>query len=413
MELLSQSKKRGIYMSLMNEYIGKRLSSADLEKELQNLIKKYNSYTNSYLFVYNAGSLKPFPDIGINQDDYFIISNLLREAKSKKLDFYIETPGGSGESVEEIVRFLRQKFDNINFLTSGDAKSAGTILVLSGDNISMTRTASLGPIDAQIKMGRCVVSAYDYIEWVNKTKNEAIKNKALNPFDAIVVSQITPGELDSVYHAFEYAKEMVKKWLVEYKFKNWNCTETNKNPVTDKMKQDRAMKIADDLTDRSKWHLHGSPIKLDDLNKIGLIINDIDNDLKLADIVYRIQTVCKLIFSSCNAYKLFFSADHKIMKNGLSHNQVKQLAPPPGAGGKNNLKAVDAIELAVNCPKCNSSVKLFAKFKNNNNIDKDFRKKGIQPIPKNKKYRCSCGFEIDLIGIINQLEQQTGKKVIT
>jgi ClpP class serine protease len=70
-----------------------------------------------------------------------------------KIDFYTETPGGSGEAAEEIAKFLRKKFEGVNFVIAGEAKSAGTILVLSGDNIYMTDTGSLGPIDAQVKIG--------------------------------------------------------------------------------------------------------------------------------------------------------------------------------------------------------------------------------------------------------------------
>lgn len=40
---------------------------------------------------------------------------------------YIETPGGSGETAEEVVKFLRNNFDTVSFVVSGEAKSAGTI----------------------------------------------------------------------------------------------------------------------------------------------------------------------------------------------------------------------------------------------------------------------------------------------
>ena len=76
---------------------------------------------------------------------FYNIQDILRESPHTKIDFYIETPGGSGEAAEEIAKFLRKKFDEVNFVVAGEAKSAGTILVLSGDNIYMTDTGSLGP----------------------------------------------------------------------------------------------------------------------------------------------------------------------------------------------------------------------------------------------------------------------------
>ncbi len=73
-------------------------------------------------------------------------------AKEAGWIFTLETSGGSGEAAEEIVRFIHSKFDSISFVIAGQAKSAGTIMALSGHEIFMTDSGSLGPIDAQIRM---------------------------------------------------------------------------------------------------------------------------------------------------------------------------------------------------------------------------------------------------------------------
>jgi len=195
-------------MSLMNEYINKRLGAPELESELMKLISEYNKNRDTFLFVYAVAIGKQIPSIPLEQADFYIIRDLLADRKSlKKVDIYIETPGGSGETAEEIVRFLRNNFETVSFVVSGEAKSAGTIIVLSGDEILMTETGSLGPIDAQIRIGRSIVSAYDYIEWVEDKRKEAETQGALNPFDATMVAQITPGELGSVFHALKFAED--------------------------------------------------------------------------------------------------------------------------------------------------------------------------------------------------------------
>src|SRR4030042_5395441 len=116
-------------MSLISEYI--KLSVSDLENHLRDLIRQYGVLQRRYLFVYAAAIAKPVPDILLTMEDYYAIFDILRNVEQKELDFYIETPGGSGEAAEEIVRFLRSKFDSVNFVVSGEAKSAGTLLVLS------------------------------------------------------------------------------------------------------------------------------------------------------------------------------------------------------------------------------------------------------------------------------------------
>jgi len=392
-------------MSLMNEYINRKLSGPELESELLKLILEYNKMRDTYLFVYASAIGKPIPAVPLEQADFYIIRDLLTGKKDyRKLDVYIETPGGSGETAEEIVKFLRNNFDTVSFIVSGEAKSAGTIIVLSGDEILMTETGSLGPIDAQIKIGRSVVSAYDYMEWVEEKRKEAEEHGCLNPFDATMVAQITPGELGSVFHALKFAEELVIEWLINYKFKKWTVTKTHKKPVTEEMKRKRAKEIAGKLIDHSKWRSHGRSIKIDNLKEeIGLDIIKIDNAPKLADIVYRIQTVCRLLFENTSSFKIFATQDNKIFRQAV----------PMGAPIRIPKKTTpDVVKIEQKCPKCSIFHKIYAKFTTNPQIDTDFKNKGFIPFPKDAKIICKCGFEIDLLGIKNQIEIQTGKKII-
>ena len=391
-------------MSLMSEYINRKLSVSELESELLKLILEYNKLRDTYLFIYASAIGKPIPSVPLEQADFYVIRDLLTGKKDfKKIDLYIETPGGSGETAEEIVKLLHNNFDTVSFVVSGEAKSAGTIIVLSGDEILMTETGSLGPIDAQMKIGRSVVSAYDYIEWVEEKRKEAEKQGGLNPFDATMVAQITPGELGSVINALEYAKDLVEEWLINYKFKKWTVTETRKIPVTEEMKKKRAKEIAKELAKHSKWRLHRRSIKIDDLERIGLTITRIDNDPKLAEIVYRIQTVCMLIFDSTPAFKIFATQDNKIVRSAV----------PVGAPIRIPEKLVlDAVNIEQKCQKCGEIYRIYAKFAPNPQIDVDLKDKGFIPFPKDAKIICKCGFEMDLLGIKNQIEITTGRKII-
>jgi len=394
-------------MSLMNEYINRRLSGAELESELARLISEYNKLRDSYLFVYAAAIGKPIPSIPLEQGDFYLIRDLLTGKKDlQKVDIYLETLGGSGETAEEIVKFLHNNFDTVSFVVSGEAKSAGTIIVLSGDEILMTETGSLGPIDAQMKIGRSVVSAYDYMEWVEKKRKEADKQGALNPFDATMIAQISPGELGSVFHALKFAEDLVVEWLINYKFKKWTVTESRKIPVTEEMKRRRAEEIAKKLINHSKWKSHGRSIKIDDLEEIGLKAIRVDNDQKLAEIVYRIQTICRLLFETSTSFKIFATQDNKIFRQAVPVGapiRIPKMKVP---------KVPDVVNIEQKCPKCGIVHKIYAKFVPNPQIDIDFKNKGFIPFPKDAKIICNCGFEIDLLGIKNQIEIKTRKKII-
>lgn len=398
--------------SILNDYISKRMGVLDLQKELQRLLSEYNKHTGRYMFVYasdiNKGRTKGV-DVSLVQDDFYNIQDILRESDKNSIDFYIETPGGSGEAAEEIARFLRKKFDEVNFVIAGEAKSAGTILVLSGDNIYMTDTGSLGPIDAQVKVGRSVVSAHDYKAWIDEKRLEAEKNKSLNPFDAIMVAQISPGEIYGIINSLEFAKDLVKEWLEKYKFKNWTKKRNSQIDVTPEIRRNRANEVAEMFCNHTAWRTHGRSLKIEDLQEV-LLIERIDEDEKLADIVYRIKTVIRLIFDMSTVYKMYYLEDFQLSKTFSVGTQ----APLPILKNPKDTqqKAINIVELDIRCPKCGKPHKVKGYF----DIDSaTIKKKGLETtanIDENSILTCdNCHFALDLKPIKSQIETQTSRKV--
>lgn len=390
--------------SLLNEYISKRLSSIDLQNELKSLIHKYNELRNTYLFVYAVDFEKmgiPGLDSSISSSDYQFIHEILRKVESENLDFYIETPGGSGTAAEDIVSFLHNKFQNVNFLIAGEAKSAGTIMAMSADEIFMTDSGSLGPIDAQIRIGRSTVSAFDYINWINERRTDIQRGIPLNPVDATMIAQITPGELEGAVNALNFAIDKLKEWLPKYKFKNWTQTETRNKLVTEEFKIQRANEIATAMANHKLWRDHGKSLKISDLERLGLKINKVEDNPDLEDIVYRIKIVIMLLFSSSNHYKIYTTADESLFKDISTSTQ----------------KSPSAVNLPfqileINCPKCSKRNLLFAKFHPLPKQIEDELSSQACNFPSNNKLICKCGYTIDLMGVRNQLENQVGKKII-
>jgi len=201
--------------SLLKEYIGRNMSSLDLQNELKRLIHEYNRIKSTYLLIYAVDFDKARQGLSIDlvMNDYHIIHEILRNVQGDKIDLYIETPGGSGEAAEEIVKFLHSKFESVDFVIAGEAKSAGTIMAMSADEIYMTDSGSLGPIDAQIRIGRSVVSAFDYVHWIEEKREEAANGVPINSVDAAMIAQISPGEYMGAFHAQQFAVDKLKEWL--------------------------------------------------------------------------------------------------------------------------------------------------------------------------------------------------------
>ncbi len=393
-------------IGILSEYIQKRMGVSELLKELIILIKQYNQLRKTFLVVY-AGSIgvngHNIPDASLHMDDYYILHDMLRNTKSEKLDFYIETPGGKGEAAEEIARFLHSKFSNVSFVISGEAKSAGTLVALSGHDVFMTESGSLGPIDAQVPIGRSYVSAYDYMEWVNEKIEYAGKNGKLNPFDATMVAQISPGELKGVNNSLKFAEDLVVEWLSNYKFKNWARTETRKKPVTEEMKRARAKEIAEQLSNHARWRSHGRSIKIKDLEDLGLQVTRIDDNKTLANIVYRIQMVIKVLFSSSTTYKIYATEYDRITK------QASPIGTPPTASPR----YVESAKINIKCPKCGNEYKLFASFVKNSRTNEELSSKKLIKFPKSSILVCpNCNTEINLIGVKNDLEAKFRKKIV-
>lgn len=70
--------------------------------------------------------------------------------QGKDFDLILYTPGGEVFSAMYISQFLREYPGKVRVIIPIYAMSGGTLLALSGDEIIMTSTASLGPVDPQL-----------------------------------------------------------------------------------------------------------------------------------------------------------------------------------------------------------------------------------------------------------------------
>ncbi|MBR3363064.1 MAG: ATP-dependent Clp protease proteolytic subunit [Bacilli bacterium] len=393
-------------MTILEEYLKKATENNwqknELENEIKRLIKIYNKKRNTNLIIYASNFDPNLPTI-LEQKDYYYLKDILDAVpKGENLDIYLETPGGSVTTAEEIVKYIHSEYNKISFVICGEAKSAGTIMAMSGNEILMTKTASLGPIDTQIPSSRGLISAYDYIEWFNTKRKEAEKENKLNPVDEIIISKIIPGELNSAINELKYAEELVKEWLYKYKFKDWNKTERRNVEVTNAMKKRKASSIAHKLSDHNKWKVHSRSLKIEDLEEIGLKITNLDNDEELGLIVYKINLVCRLLFNLTNTYKYFITERQCISLNAELNSENNQTNP--------NIPVF--IDINHTCPNCHKKNIFYAKLVDDPNIDKENIKQGKLPLPKNNIHKCECGLEIDMQNIINDIENKFGQIII-
>lgn len=195
-----------------------------------------------------------------------------------RLAVLLETHGGYVEEAERIVNILRHHYTTVDFVVSSFAMSAGTVLVMSGDDIYMDYSAALGPIDPQV--GRqdnpMPVPALGYLEQYDRLIERSAKGLLTSAELAYLIQKFDPAELYQYEQARELSTALLEEWLARYKFKNWTTTETQGKKVTPAKRKRRAQEIAKSLNDTKKWHSHSRGISMAIArSELQLQINDI------------------------------------------------------------------------------------------------------------------------------------------
>ncbi len=209
----------------------------------------------------------------------------VRENPKDRLCLFLNTPGGSAETVEKMVDIIRHHYNEVYFIVPDYAFSAGTILCMSGDKIFMDYSSSLGPIDPQVFNGVRFVPALGYLDQVERLIEKA-QQGILTDAELVILQNQDLAMLNQYEQQRNLTITLLKKWLVEFKFKNWDTHRNNFEKkgeiVTREEKERRAEDIAKLLGDNKTWHSHGRHIGIDTLiNILRLEIEDYSDDSEL------------------------------------------------------------------------------------------------------------------------------------
>lgn len=224
---------------------------------------------------------------------YPLANELIKEAieelpeKRDTILFLLDTGGGLIDVAESIARILRHHYKRVIFVVPGEAMSAGTILVMSGDSIYMDYASTLGPIDPQIQApSGNWVPALGYLEQYNRLVRKSEEGELTSAELSYLIENFNPAELYQYEQERELSIALLEEWLAKYKFKNWKKTETKGTKVTPEMRKARAKEIAEKLNDTQRWHSHSRGIPLTVLRRdLKLLIDDLAEDSSLGPAV--------------------------------------------------------------------------------------------------------------------------------
>ena len=229
--------------------------------------------------VFYSGLIHPF--FFRNFRDFIEAVKERSKRKDKAIALFLRTAGGSVETSEKMVNVLREHYKRVYFVVPDMAMSAGTILCMSGEKIFMDYSSSLGPVDPQVLASDTgeYLPAMGYLDKVE----ELSRKNDLAPADVIFLRKLDLGLLALYEQSRDLSLDLLKKWLVKYKFKDWDVhTSRNKgSKVTLDEKKSRASEIANDLADHKKWRTHGRSIDIVKLKEMRLLIDDYSNNKDL------------------------------------------------------------------------------------------------------------------------------------
>ena len=377
-------------------YLDARLTFQQLAKERKKQLQRISRLRGGRdVLVYAADLNRTDVPSAITFEDLIAIRDQLSSLRGKSLDLILETPGGSGEVAEDIVRTLRAERENLGVIVPGWAKSAGTIMAMAADEILMEPSSALGPIDAQVVWQGKQFSAGELLDGMERIKAEVQTSGQLNKAYIPILQGISPGELRRAENAQHFSQALVTDWLARFKFRDWTEHSSSNEPVTDAERRDRAAEVAAQLCDHRRWLTHGRSITPADLTAMRLRITDYAATPDLADAIRRYYTLLRMTFSS-NCYKLFETTGSQVYRFFGPTPPLPEPSPR-------------IAEIEVRCASCGAIHKVQANLGSARPL-----RQGNIGFPPNDKLECpNCGQEVDLSDQRRQIEAVAKKPVVT
>lgn len=280
----------------------------DFDKVRRSKYKLVTQLTKRPLLVYatafhnpiKAQIAAPFLSIDLSDKDGFY--EITSRLKTDSIDVFLHSPGGSAEATESIVKILRNKFKNIRFIVTGAAKSAATMMALSGNSLLTDRVAEFGPIDPQVRVRGRFSPAGSIIEQFDNAAKVLKKDPSQLPVWIPILREFAPALLVECENYIDLSRKLVIDWMTEYMF--------NKR----KNAKQKATKVANFLTNEKITLSHARRIGYEDLKKLGLNIELLEGqDQKLQDAIRQLHLAVMTTLDSTGAAKIFENSEDGVL----------------------------------------------------------------------------------------------------
>lgn len=221
--------------------------------------------------------------------------------KTKGLDLFLHTPGGSVAATQSIVNYLHKMFKkDIRAIVPQIAMSAGTMIACSCKEIYLAEHSNLGPIDPQLRGIPAYGAIAEFKKAYSEIKGDIVKINVWEP----ILRQYKPTFLGQCQHAIKWSNDFVQEQLETVMF------------AGEQKAKEKARKITKHLSDYRRHKAHDRHLHLEDCKKIGLKVVRIEDDNSLQDLILTVH--------HCYMHSLMNTPAIKIIENQNGVAFVKQ-----------------------------------------------------------------------------------------
>lgn len=283
-------------------------------------IANLKRHTKRPVLIYAADFLTPkgqqqgiASQVQINLRDKDYLNEIIDGMPGSAVDFFIQSPGGLAEATENLVDLLRAKFTDIRTFVPGTAKSAATMLALSGDVIALDNLSELGPTDPQFMVNGRFSPAGAILKQLELAEQTLQKEPKKFAAWLPILQTYAPSLIVECKHHIDLSRDLVGTWLKKYMFK------------ADAAKQATAEEIAAWLSEDANFLTHGRKVSLAALQSKGVEVLDLRTDPPLRELVRSLYLAILGTFDNTGSFKLYENSENKT----LSQNVVVQVIQAP------------------------------------------------------------------------------------
>lgn len=223
----------------------------------------------------------PGTNIGINNRDVHAFMEVIHGLESDELDLILHSPGGSAETAEQIVDYVRSKFNHFRVFVPQAAMSAATLVCCAADEVVMGHHSSLGPIDPQFVVetpfGYRMTPAFAILDQFDLAQEKVSSYTDLIPWQP-VLQQYPPGLLAECLEAIDLSRELANQWGREYMHADKDEEEA----------EIRGELMAEYLSNRHYFKSHSRRINREKAENNGFEVRSLEDDQQLQDAVLSV-----------------------------------------------------------------------------------------------------------------------------